>query len=311
MEFMEGTELHKLEGKKVKGADVKKALTNGFYSILEQVFVYGLFHADPHPSNIFVMKDNKVGWVDFGIIGLFDDNLKDKASDIFMGITEGDTDKVIEVLMELGEITDEIDLGRFRSKLNDVIYSFGRSSVKNIKISKALEEVLGVALEFGLRIPREFVLFGKAIVTIEGTALIYYPDFKFHERVQPFLEEIMERRYEPKKMIRKGFMNFLGIKKAVEKLPTQATRVLDKLERGKIKIEMRDTDIDKLSVELDKSSNRLTYGMIIAALLVSGSLTVNIGDKVFYNLPIISALCFSGAAFLGLMLFISIISEKR
>lgn len=308
MEFIDGTELHKIgkNKKKILG----KAVKNGFYSILEQVFIHGLFHADPHPSNIIILKNSKVGFVDFGIVGNFDNNLKNKAIDLFIGISEGDTDKVIEALLELGEIDEDKDINKFKEKINDAVYLIRGSDIKKIKISRILEDVLDISLEFGVRMPREFVLFAKTIVTIEGIALTYYPEFRFGESVQPFLEKIIIERYNPKKIIKEGFTNFLGWKKMFDKLPGQTVRVLDKLEKGKIKIEMRDTDIEKLSIELDKSSNRLTYGMLIAALLVSGSLAINIGDRMIMGLPVISLLCFLSAGILGIVLFVSILKEK-
>jgi ubiquinone biosynthesis protein len=159
--------------------------------------------------------------------------------------------------------------------------------------------------------PRDFVLFGKSIVTTEGITLLYYPNFKFGDRVQPFLEDIILERYSPENVVRKGINNFFGLKKILSKLPWQTTRILDKFEQGKIKIEMRDTDIQKLSVELDRSSNRLSYGMIIAALLVSGSLVINVGDKIFAGLPLFSLVSFSFAIIIGFILFVSILKEGK
>lgn len=311
MEFIDGVSLHNIEQKKFGGVDVKKALINGFNSILEQVFIYGFFHADPHPSNIFVLKGNKIAFVDFGIVGKFDEELKEKAVDLFIGIIEGDTDKVTELLLDFGSVEEGSDLHKFKSRINDAMLPLRGSRLKDAKISKILEDVFDISLEFGVRIPREFVLFGKAIITIEGVGLIYYPDFRFQEMARPFLEKLIEKRYEPKRLIKDGIMSMLGLKRAFEKLPGQAARVLEKLEKGRIKIEMKDTDIERLSIELDKSSNRLTYGMIMAALLISGSLVINVGQKVFYGLPLLSLLCFLGAGALAVMLFISIINEKK
>jgi len=307
MEYIDGIELHNISNK----YDVKKVMLNGINSILEQVFIHGLFHADPHSSNILVMKDNKICFVDFGIVGRFDENLKSKAIDLFVGVIEGNTDAVVETLLDLGIADQDIDMERFKERITDAILPLRGTSLKQVKISRVLEEVLDIALDFRIRIPREFVLFGKAIVTIEGIGLLYYPEFEFSEVVQPFVEEVMVQRYTPNRLFKDSIRKLLGYKKIAEKLPGQATRVLDKLEKGKIRIEMKDTDIEKLSIELDKSSNRLTYGMIIAALLISGSLVINVGDKLMYGLPIISLLCFSAAGIMGLMLFVSIYKERR
>ncbi len=307
MDFIEGVELHKVDPKKVK---IHKVMENGFYSVLEQVFVHGLFHADPHPSNVIVLKDNRISFVDFGIVGRFDDRLKDLSTSLFLGITEGDAESVVETLLELGEVDEEIDVERFRNRISDAIYLIKDNPLKNIKISKMLEDVLDISLEFGVKIPKEFVLFGKTIVTLEGMALLYCPDFYFVRTAAPFMEEVIARRYQPKRVLHEGIHSLLGLKRFAQRVPGQTTRVLDKLEKGKIKIEMKDTDIERLSIELDKSSNRLAYGMIIAALLISASLLINIGDPFLFGLPLSSALLFGLAIVLGFVLVLSIFQEK-
>ena len=306
MEYIDGIELHKA---KLEKDDMKEAISNGFYSILEQVFVYGLFHADPHPSNILVMKDNKIGFVDFGITGRFDDELRSKAIELFMGISECEPDKVVDTLLELGEANEGTDIRVFRDRVEEIIYPLKNGTLKNVKMSRMLEEVLDLALDFGVKMPREFVLFGKAIVTIEGIGLMYYPDFRFTEMAMPFMEKMVEKKYEPGNMLVSGLRNLVSLRRTLEKLPKQTSRVLDNLEKGRIKIEMKDKDVERLSFELDKSSNRVSYGMIIAALLVSGSLLVSFGKPVIWNISLISTILFSFAAFLGIILIISIFNE--
>ncbi len=305
MEFMNGVTLRNAQRKDVS----YRTLKNGFNSILEQVFIYGLFHGDPHPSNIMVMRDGRVGFVDFGIVGRFDDELKRKAIDLFVAISQGDPEATIDALLSIGQIDEDANLDNFKRRVRDALYLMSAGTIKQVKISNVLEDVLDTALEFKIKMPKEFVLFAKTIVTIEGVALIYYPDFKFSEAVQPFIAKAMKEKYSPKNTLKDAIKSIIGLKRIVDTVPRQAARILDKIDRGKIKIEMKDTDIEKLAIEVDKSSNRLAYGMIIAALLVSGSLVINVGEKVFYGLPILSVLCFAAAIVIGIMLIISIMRE--
>src|SRR3989338_3940950 len=138
---------------------------------------------------------------------------------------------------------------------------------------------------------------------------MYYPDFRFTEMAMPFMEKMVEKKYEPGNMLVSGLRNLVSLRRTLEKLPKQTSRVLDNLEKGRIKIEMKDKDVERLSFELDKSSNRVSYGMIIAALLVSGSLLVSFGKPVIWNISLISTILFSFAAFLGIILIISIFNE--
>jgi len=219
--------------------------------------------------------------------------------------------KVVEALLELGEIREGSDLAKFKKEVYRKIMLLQHSELKDIRISRTLEDVLDLSLSYGIRMPKEFVLFGKAIITLEGVALLYAPEFHFSEKLSPFLEEVLLERYEPKRMLADSLREFIGLKKTIEKIPLQASRVLDRLERGSLKIEMKDTDISQLSVEIDRSSNRLSYGMIIAALLISGSLIYNIGSPALFGLPIFSLILFGFAAFIGIALIISIINERR
>jgi len=306
MEYLDGTPLHLARKMPV----LNSALRNGVHSLLEQVFAHGLFHADPHPSNIIVQRDGRVGFVDFGIVGKFDKKLREQCIDLFIGIMEGDSEKTVEALLQFSSISEEKDIDRFREKIRDILPALSDIEIKEMKMSTILEEVFGVGLEYGIRFPREFVLFGKTVVTLEGIALLYAPRFKIGTVVQPFIEDMIVTRYEPQNVLRRSIESFMGMKKTVERLPSQATRVLDKLEKGKIKIEMRDTDIEKLSVEIDKSSNRLAYGVLIAALLLSGSMLINFGEKMAYGLPLLSAICFGIAAVLGIILVASILRVR-
>jgi len=307
MEFVNGVELNRIGRRK----NIKKSLQNGFYSILEQVFVHGIFHGDPHPSNILILKDERIGFVDFGIVGRFDDALKDLSVNILLAISEGSASRVIENLIDMGSIKDTSKLDELKEKIRYIILPLKSGSLQDIKISKLLEEILDTALHYGIKIPAEFVLFGKTLVTLEGTALLYYPDFRFIEMIKPFLEELLLKRYQPKNLAKRSLRNLIKLRKVATKLPEQTLRVLDKLEQGKIQLEMKDTDISNLSVGIDRSSNRLTYGMIIAALLISGSLVINVGERVLYGLPPVGLMLFSAAFIISLVLIISIVKERN
>ncbi len=306
MEYIDGVPLHVAQ----KMPQLHKALTNGVQSLLEQVFIHGLFHADPHPSNLLVLKDGKIGFVDFGIVGTFDRTLREQCIDLFIAVIEGDSEKTVEALLEFGTLDEEKDIDAFREKIRDILPSVGDLQIREMKLSRVLEELFDVSLQYGIHFPREFVLFGKAVVTLEGIALLYAPAFKIHTVVQPFIEDMIVKKYEPRQILKRSMEGFFGMKKTIERIPSQATRVLDKLEKGKIKIEMKDTAIERLSLEIDKSSNRLAYGILIAALLLSGSMLINFGEKLVYGLPLVSAICFAMAAILAVILVASILRER-
>lgn len=310
MEFIDGIELHNIRQARKEKIDLRPLIKIGFESILTQVFVHGFFHADPHPGNIIITRDRKIAFVDFGIVGHFDENLKNKFIDLFYGIISNDPGKVVDTLVELSgvEIGDKYEL---QDDVGEILDSLQSSDISKIKVSNALEGIMDLALSRGLKMPAPFVLFGKAVITLEGIALEYDPKFRLVESSRPFIEKLMRQRYNPVAVLNSFMKNMLRFGKFAEEFPEQASNALKRIEKGRIKVDIEDTDIKKLSMEIDKSGNRVAYSMLIAALLIVGALTINYGSPVLLNLPPISLFSFIAALILSFVLLSSILREKE
>ena len=311
LEFIEGIELNNLGEIAKRGIDFNKVVQNGLDAILTMVFVHGFFHADPHPGNIIITKDGKVAFVDFGIVGFFDERLKNKSIDLLYGIVEGQPDIIVETLLSMGFETKKVDMEAFRMDISEVITPLQSGSIKDIKLSKVLEEVISVPLKHKLKIPASFVLFGKTIITLEGVALEYNPDFKIAEAAKPFVEKIIMKRSNPINAFRNFVHNISRYKRIADDLPEKAERILERLEKGSIKIDIEDTDIKKLALEIDRSSSRITYGLIIAALLLTSAITIQFArGPSFFGIPILPMSSLVFALLLSFALFSSIVKEK-
>ncbi|MBI2656867.1 AarF/ABC1/UbiB kinase family protein, partial [Candidatus Woesearchaeota archaeon] len=272
---------------------------------------HGIFHADPHPGNIIVMKNNIVAFVDFGIVGYFDEKLKNKCIDLLYGIVNQDEDLIMDTLVSMGMESDDISYEQLKSDIGFIIQPLQYSSIKEIKVSKTIEEILDIALRHKLNVPASFVLFGKTIITLEGLAIEYDPDFKLVETAKPFIEGLVAKRTSPL-YIWKSFVHSMGkYRKFAEEFPEKAERALDKIQRGSIKVDIEDTDIKQLALEIDRSSNRIAYGFLIAALLIASAILINIekGPTVL-GTPFLSFLSFLVASIFIFILFVSIIKER-
>lgn len=313
LEFIDGIELHNIsQVKGKKGYNIKEIIKNGFDSILTQVFIHGFFHADPHPGNILILKGNKIALVDFGIVGYFDDDLKRKCLDLFYGIVEEDMDAIVDTFLDMGLVEeDETDIKSFKSDIKKIIDPLQKSKLKDVKISYVLEEVLDIAFKHKVKMPVDFVLFGKAIVEIEGVGLEYEPDFKFVENAKPFLEKLIKREIKLSNMAKDFKKNVARYGRFFRELPDQISAALRRIQKGTVKVDVEDTDVKSLGRDIDRSSNRLTYGIIIAALLITGALLANTGKAVFYGFSLISLICFAMAFIFIISLFISIQKEGK
>jgi len=312
LEFIDGIELHKTKEIKKKKLKFNEIIKNSFDSALTQVFIHGFFHADPHPGNILVLKDNSIALVDFGIVGHFDEKLKDITISLFYGIIENDLDMVVDNLMEFGGDTENINKEELKYEISLFIEPLQKTSLKEIKVSRVLEEIMNISLNYGLKIPLPFILFGKTIVTLEGIGLEYDPNFKIVEASKPFIEELIRQRTSPVYIFNNFIKNALRFKRFAEKLPEETEKALKRIQKGTIKVDIEDTDIRMLSAEIDKSSNRVAYAMLIAALLIVGAIIMQISKgPMIFEIPILALLSFLGAGFLTMILFFSILREEK
>ena len=310
MEFIDGIELHDLNQIKRKKINLIPLLNNGFDAVLTQVFVHGFFHADPHPGNILITKDRKIAFVDFGIVGHFDEELKAKSIDLFYGIISNNPETIVTTLVDLGGAEIE-NMEELKYEISDLLEPLQSSDIANVRVSRILEEILDLALNHGIKAPMPFFLFLKTIITLEGIALEYDPKFNIVESSRPFIEKLMRQRYNPVYQFNQLMKNMIKFRRFAEQLPDQTTRALRKIEKGTIKVDIEDTDIKKLSLEIDKSGNRVAYSMLIAALLIVAALTIDFGKPFILNVPLIPFLSFLAAFILSIILLVSILREKN
>jgi ubiquinone biosynthesis protein len=205
----------------------------------------------------------------------------------------------------------KINKDEFKEEVKNVIEPLQGSELGEIKLSHVLEEILDIALKYKLKMPIDFVLFGKTIVTLEGIALEYDPKFNIVVSIKPFIEKLVRKSLSPKKIAKNFIKSAVKFNSLLNRLPGEAEAVLNKIKDGTIKVDVEDTDIRKLSLEIDKSSNRLVYGMIIAALLVASALTIQVSGPTFLGLPLVSFITFVSAMTLLFIFFVSVVRGEK
>ncbi|MBI4439499.1 hypothetical protein HY638_00845 [Candidatus Woesearchaeota archaeon] len=307
MEFIDAIPLSNLEGLKKAKVNIRKVMENGLKAILTQVFIHGFFHADPHPGNILIMKNDVVSFVDFGIVGFFDRELKLRSSDLFIGIAEMDADRIIESLMAFSTLPAGFDKEAFKQEVIGVTSAIHETELKNVKVSKMVEEVLDIAYKYEVRIPTSLVLFGKSVITLEGIGLRYDPDIDLMKIIQPFVERKLVSKY----LLDNMAYSTSKFTRFITELPKKTDAILDKLQTGRFEIDIGSKEVKTLSLEIDRSSNRIAYGLMIGAFVVAGSLVVEVGEPLWEGLPPITLVLYGLALFSVLTLISSIIEEKK
>ncbi len=271
MEFIEGTPLHDIKELKRKHINLKKVFQDGYDIFLRHFFVNGLFHADPHPGNLLILKGGRIALIDFGIVGQFDQKLKEDTLDLLRAIVNRDYETATTVLLRMSS-DGTINRSTLETEVREVFEQLQYTSIKDIQVSQGLRDLISLINKHHVQVPVEFVLFVKTIVTIEGLALKYQPDFNFMSETKASLQKFLDHAYMVKNILHKTKNKISEYKELAETFPETALELLQKAKKFKLNIEIEDREIRDLTVEIERSSGNLAMGFILAALIVASAL---------------------------------------
>ncbi len=280
-------------------------------SMLKQIFVDGFFHGDPHAGNIFLLENNTIAYIDFGIVGYLSEDLRAWTFDIIYGMSEGNIERVIDSFLELCNVSDEdMNVAVYRRRMNEVLSELHICEMAGIPFTHMMERFLNTSLEYGLDIPHDFVMMSKAIATLEGTCLSLDPEIKIVEYLKPFVQKYLTtvpNWDDVIKGLKAGPFELGKLKRLIAK---HGVRALHVLERPTFRIE--GGEFKNIVREMEKSSVNVAYGLLIAALVVFAATVSNesaferwLRDVIHLPIaPILSIVSLLAAAYLWLRLYL-------
>lgn len=312
MEYVDGVKISQLYDQQESAYDPQAVAANGATAILKQVLVHGLFHGDPHPGNLFVLSNNRVCFIDFGMVGRLDDDLKFLLVDLLRGVLQRDVDRIIALLLYSNDLSDEVDLKGLKRDLSEFIDTYYELDLREINAGKLLTEFVEILTSYRIRFNPDLMLLAKSLITIEGIGRQLDPEFNMIGHLRPFMEKIVRDRVNPAALSKELLRVTQSYGALAKSLPRDIKEFINRVNRNKFKIDLEHRGLEKLITDLDKSSNRISFSMLIAALIIGSSLIMqtNKGPMLF-GFPVLGFLGYSIAAFLGLWLAIAILRSGR
>ncbi|MBI3754257.1 MAG: 2-polyprenylphenol 6-hydroxylase, partial [Deltaproteobacteria bacterium] len=305
LERIYGTPLDETEKIKALGLDVKRIAENGIRAFFKQVFEYGFFHADLHPGNIFAGTDGTIIYLDFGIMGRLDENLRRYLASLLFYLVRQDYYNMAVVHREMGLISKDVDIHEFEDALREITEPvFGRK-LEDINISELIMKLIRTARRFQMRLQPNLLLLQKSMVIIEGVGRQIYPDVNMWEVAEPLIYKWMiKEKASPKRIYEKGKEKVGGFVEIAADMPYQVHSVLNKTLNEELKIGFVHHKLDVLSEEIAGLGHKVAIGLIIAALIIGSSFLAmaNKGMNVFWGIPALSWVGFLIAGILGLKL---------
>ncbi|WP_234124859.1 ABC1 kinase family protein [Clostridium hydrogenum] len=301
-------DIRKLEEQDYDLNDLGKKLALSYF---KQVFQDGFFHGDPHPGNILI-RENKICFIDFGLMGSLSNNLKNALNDIILSVAYYDIDKIISVIMSIGIKTGYVDRNQLYEDIDYIFSSYLSASLENIKISQFLQEVFDCAKRNNVRLPKDLIILVKGFVILEGVIARISPDISILDVAIPFVKAQNKESFLKNLDINEALLNSYSFLKNSSKLPSKIIELCNGLMRGRAKLQLNIKNVEGPIAEINKMVNRLILGIIISSMIISSSLILrsNIGPK-FYGISIIGITGYASAAILGFWLLISIIRSKK
>jgi ubiquinone biosynthesis protein len=312
MEYVPGIKISELDKLTAQGYDLKEIARRGADSFLKQVLDYGLFHADPHPGNVFILPDQVICMLDFGMVGHLGQDLKDQLVDLLQALLNKDVDSIISQLLYSGELADNSDLKNLRRDLHDFIDDYYDIVLQDIKVGKLLSEFIDILTHYRIHFPADFMLLAKALIIMEGVGLQLDPDFNMVTYMRPYVNRLVLERYNPKNVATQAGRIVQAYSSLAKSLPNDIKEFLNRINRNQFKIDLEHRGLDKLATDLDRSSNRVSFAVIIGSLIVGSSLVMQI-DKgpMLFGFPVLGLLGYSIAGLLGLWLAVGILRSGR
>jgi ubiquinone biosynthesis protein len=312
MEYVNGIKASDVESLEKAGLDRAEIARRGFDLIMKQVFIHGFFHADPHPGNIFILPDNVICYLDFGMMGRIGRRMRETFSDLLESVVRRDEEKAAEALISLTTSDEESDIKALEKDIADFIAGHFYKSLAELDLGKLLQHLLEMAAKHHLTIPADIFVMIKALSTAEGLGRMLDPGFNAARQATPFMRRIHMERMHPKRIALEMIDAGKEIFKLVKDVPGEVREILKQARKGRVKIEFEHRGLEPMMSTLDRISNRLAFAIVLASLVVGSSLIVlsNIPPK-WHDIPVIGLIGFLVAFLMGFWLLWTIVRHGR
>lgn len=276
LEYVDGARLRDVLAGARDDCDLPALARNLSECFMKQFFELGLFHADPHPGNLFVRPPQSWTVVDFGMVARIDDELMGRLVIGVVAAIHDEVDVVIDVLADLGAVGRETDRRTLKHDLREFLAKYDGLPLRRLELGTVFRELIETVRRNDVTLPRDFVLMFKAMATLSGVVLQLDPEFNLVELIRPRLKRLLAERVAPRRLLREASLSSWHVLNILRDAPRLLRDLLRGMGRGQFQVNIRHENIDYLASELDRASNRLAFSILMAAIVVSSSMVLRL-----------------------------------
>lgn len=268
MECVDGIKVSHIDKIDEAGLDKKLIAERIADAMFEQVLDYGFFHGDPHPGNIFILPDNEVSFIDFGMVGELSEELKINFAALLLNVKEQNAKKMIKTFYKMDLMDNVTDTTGLHRELDKLLRKYYDVSFREINLGGIILEIFNIAYRFQVDIPKDISIIGKAILTMEEIIKMLDPNFSIMQAVEPYGERIFKKRYHPRKLLEDSITEITDNIDFLRNIPNDMKQISRMLQRGKLRFELNVTELQAFLKRLDRISNRLSFSIILLSFSI-------------------------------------------
>jgi predicted unusual protein kinase regulating ubiquinone biosynthesis (AarF/ABC1/UbiB family) len=313
MDYVSGRKINSMSPVALVEIDGEALAEDLFRAYLKQIFVDGFYHADPHPGNVFITDDGRLALLDLGMVARITPRLQEQLLQMVLAISEGRGDEVADVAIKIGETTEDFYEKEFRRRVDEVVAQTHDATLAELQVGKVFLDMAKHAGETGIRMPAELTVLGKALLNLDSIGRILAPEFDPSASIQRNASKIMRHRMLKSVSPGNVYAGLLEMKDLVTRLPARINKILDATASNKFGFKI-DTGIDAggFMMGLQTVANRITFGLVLAALIVGAAMLMQIPTPfTIFGYPGLAMVFFLAAASGGLVLLLHIALTDR
>jgi ubiquinone biosynthesis protein len=277
------------------------------------IFRHGFFHGDPHPANMLVLPDGRLGLVDFGQAGKLSSSDLDKLTKLFIDAANENIEALPRRLAALGVQYPKRQERQFVAELQEIYERYWGTRLSEIDSLQMIREVFGLIYRMNLQLPSRFVMLDKTIATLGAVGVELYPDFNVFEVARPYARALLLDRFRPERVAARGRKQSRELVRVMAEMPYQISDALEELRDGEFEVGFRHQGLEELFHRLDMVVNRVVIAIVAAAGVIGSAILsafAEPGPHVI-GLPVIAVAGFSLSLLLGFWLCWGVIRSGR
>jgi predicted unusual protein kinase regulating ubiquinone biosynthesis (AarF/ABC1/UbiB family) len=312
MEYVTGRKITDLSPLALMELDGNRLGETLFKAYLKQILIDGVFHADPHPGNVFITRDRRLALLDLGMIGRIAPGMQEFLLKLLLAISEGKGNDAAEVAIRMGDPIEGFNEKQFIADVSQLVATHQKSTVEQIDTGRVVLEITRSAGVAGIRLPAELTLLGKALLNLDMVARKLAPEFDPNEAIRRNASEVLRHRLMKSVSPGNLFSTVLELQEFLQTLPSRLNRVLDRVADNQLSLKVDAFDEGKLIEGMQKIANRITLGLVLAALIVGAAMLMRVETRFrILGYPGLAMLLFLAAALGGFFLVYNILFHDR